>query len=355
MTDQLEDRILASLLAAGMGDALGAPTEQWTIDEILEAHGGLVTEFRKPTPDTFAGANDGLRAEVTDDASQMYYLSRALVRSGGELTLEQWVACLLDWAGTSPKATFMGPSTLLVVQALRAGQDVATVGVIGRSRRKLTSVGNTNGAAMRIAPAGLVHPGDIEAAVAQALITCMPTHDTNIAVASAGAIAAGVAAALVTDDYRNIVAACLEGAALGERLAVDRARIVPGPGFRLRLELALEIAARETEDIAFLRAIDGAIGASVLAVESVPAAVAILAYAKGDPMRTISLSASVGNDTDSVATMAGALAGALKGTASLPPVLASEFRSVNEPVYDIAGLAKGIADIARRNLEGIRK
>ena len=139
--NSIRDRILASLSLAGMGDALGAPTEQWTIDEIAARHGGLVTRFDEPTEDTFAGANAGKRAEVTDDASQMYYLTLALVAAGGRLEHDGWVACLLDWVDTSPKAGFMGPSTAGIVKALQEGSDTGSVGVIGRSRRKMTSVG----------------------------------------------------------------------------------------------------------------------------------------------------------------------------------------------------------------------
>ncbi|TWB21759.1 ADP-ribosylglycohydrolase [Nitrospirillum amazonense] len=349
-TSSLHDRIAGSLLLAGMGDALGAPTEQWSMAEILAAHGGLVTGFVTPTVDTFAGANAGKRAEVTDDASQMYYLARALVRGGGSLDAAGWVACLLDWADTSPKAGFMGPSTVGIVAALRAGTDPALVGVIGQSRRKMTTIGTTNGAAMRVAPAGLVHPGDLDAACAQALVTCLPSHDTDVAIAAACAIAAGTARALVTDDIAAVITACIEGGRQGATLAARHARVGPGPRFQARLDLALEIAARATDDLAFLDALDARVGASVLAAESVPAAIAILAYAKGDPLRTIALSATIGNDTDSIATMAGALAGALCGVSALPAGLTAEFRAVNAADYGLDALAVDLAAIAQRRL-----
>ncbi|WP_044560540.1 ADP-ribosylglycohydrolase family protein [Azospirillum sp. B4] len=347
-THPLHDRIAGSLLLAGMGDALGAPTEQWSMAEILAAHGGLVAGFVTPTADTFAGANAGQQAEVTDDASQMYYLARALVRGGGRLDAAGWIACLLDWADTSPKADFMGPSTVGIVAALRAGTDPALVGVIGQSRRKMTTIGTTNGAAMRVAPAGLVHPGDLEAACDQALVTCLPSHDTDVAIAAACAIAAGTARALVTEDIADVIAACVEGGRQGAALATRHARVGPGPRFQARLDLALDIAARASDDLAFLEALDARVGASVLAAESVPAAIAILAYAKGDPLRTIALSATIGNDTDSIATMAGALAGALRGASALPADLTAQFRAVNEAEYGLDALAADLTAIARR-------
>ena len=342
----LQDRILGSLCLAGMGDALGAPTEQWTIAEIEQAYGGLVLHFAEPLPDTFAGANGGHRAEVTDDASQMYYLARALVAARGRLDHEGWVRCLLDWADTSPKAGFMGPSTAAYVAALRRGDDVARVGTIGGSLRKMSNVGNTNGAAMRVAPCGLIHPGRIEAACEQAFVTCLPSHDTDVAVSAACAIAAGVARALVQPELVDVLDACLEGAERGERIARQRARQVAGPRVITRLRMALDIALHATDDRRFLRDIEASVGNSVLAAESVPAAVAVLAYAKGDPLRTIALAASIGNDTDSIATIAGALAGAMCGAARLPTDLLAEFRRINDPEYDLQGMAAGLAEIA---------
>ena len=348
-TNKYYDPVLASLALAGIGDALGAPTELWRIDEIFARYRGLVDRFEEPTPDTFAGANSGKRGEVTDDASQMYYLARALVKAGGRLDQTAWIACLLDWAETSPKAGFMGPTTAAIVAALRAGESLDRVGVVGTSQRKLPTMGNTNGAAMRVAPAGLVHPGKIAAACEQALVTCLPSHDTDVAIASACSIAAGVAVALVERDIKLVVQACREGGMIGARLAVEHARVPPGPRFSTRLDMALEIAARATDDRQFLHDLDATIGASMLACESVPAAIAIFAYAKGDPLRTVALAASVGNDTDTVATMAGAMAGAMGGTAKLPQTLYREFIAVNDAEYDLQNLAAGLADVALEN------
>ena len=71
--------------------------------------------------------------------------------------------------------------------------DPSKVGVVGTSDRQMCKMGATNGSSMRVAPAGLVHPGDIEGACQTALITCLPSHNTQIAISAACAIAAGVA------------------------------------------------------------------------------------------------------------------------------------------------------------------
>lgn len=349
MTNDYLDRISGSLYLAGMGDALGAQTEQWTIAEIANAHGGLVTRFGIPPEDTFAGANAGQYAEVTDDASQMYYLANALVQGAGRLDYQSWVTCLLDWADNSPKAGFMGPSTVGIVNALRAGLDVASVGVIGKSNRKMTTVGNTNGSAMRVAPCGLVHPGDIESACDLAYITCIPSHDTDVAISAACCIAAGCAQGVTGSNLDEVIQACLRGAEIGERMGRQRARTVAGPQLLARTEMALEIAARATDDMSFMVEMERKVGTSVLAAESVAAAIGVLAYAKGDPLRTISVCSSIGNDTDSIATMAGAIAGAMHGAKKLPADLLNEFLAVNGVEYGLEELCAGISRIASQN------
>ncbi|WAC71564.1 ADP-ribosylglycohydrolase family protein [Roseateles sp. SL47] len=357
--EQLRDRIQASLTLAGMGDALGAPTEQWSIDEIAATFGGLVTRFETPTPDTFAGVNGGLRAEVTDDASQMYYLARALVSADGRLDQAGWVACLLDWVRTSPKAGFMGPSTAGIVKALQEGTDLATVGVIGQSRRKLTGMGTTNGSAMRVAPVGLIHPGDLTATCEQAFITCLPSHDTEVAISAACSIASAVSRALVSPDVPgaldDVLSAAVEGARRGEALARERARVVAGPRYLVRLEAALSIAMEASDDLTFMREMEALIGNSVLAAESVPVAVGIVAYTRADPLRTIAIGASIGNDTDSIATMAGAIVGAWRGMDAVPGVLRAEFEAANRADFNLPALAAGLSTLAWRHLQEQRE
>ena len=63
------ERILGSLTAAALGDALGAPTEGSSRAEITQHYGGLVRDFQ---PRAVDASGVGLRpGEVTDDTSQL--------------------------------------------------------------------------------------------------------------------------------------------------------------------------------------------------------------------------------------------------------------------------------------------
>lgn len=348
-TQSLRDGILGSLATAGLGDALGAGTEQWTIEEIYAAHDGPIRRLVTPPPDTFAGAEGNRQGQITDDTSQMYYLAEDVIQAEGRLDEEVWRACLLRWAAQSPHVGNMGPSTRPVVEALRTGQDPYGVGLVGDSQRAVASTGATNGSAMRVAPAGLIHPGDREGACQAALATCFPTHNTNVAIAAACAIASGCAEAL-TDraDAFSVVKATLAGARRGEELARShpRGRVVPGPSIERRIKLAVQLALAADSLEEALRDIEALIGNSVMACESVPAAVGLFAFAQGDPWETIVAGASVGNDTDTVAAIAGSLAGALRGFAAVPQAEYAAFRAANLAEHDVERIADGLVRIA---------
>lgn len=344
--DRLREHILGGLMGAALGDALGAATEQHHIDEIIAEHGGLLRRLIAPPIDTFSHSDTaGL---VTDDCSQMFTLVQAIIDTDGELDDRTWLHAMLHWSQFSHMRKQMGPTTRPLLEAMAAGQSTDHIGTVGNSTRKLTTMGATNGAAMRVAPAGLVHPGDAEGAVRLAWVSARLTHDTQIAAAGAGAIAAGVAEALLPSaDVFSVVGACLEGARLGDALGRAEGRTIPGPSIVRRIELAVEAALRSTDLEEALRRIEAAVGNSVMMVESAPAAVGIFVAAGGDPLECAVGGTNIGNDTDTIAAMAGALGGALRGYNAVPADMAAVIHAANEE--DIPTLADGLTAIAWRN------
>jgi ADP-ribosylglycohydrolase len=349
MRDHFYDRVLGCLTAASMGDAMGSATEQWATHEIVARYGAPIREFHVPPPDSWSAGNKA--AELTDDASMMFALAEAIVGAGGTLTTEQWVQALLHWADTSPMARMMGPSTSAVVQALREGRDPANVGTVYNTRRQVTRMGSTNGAAMRIAPAGLIHPGDVEGAVHEALVSCLPTHNTHIGISAAAAIAAGVAEAITPGaGVYSVARACVRGARLGEELGIRQARWIAGPSVPRRIELAISLAARAQSFMGALELLRDYLGCSVAAAESVPVAIGLFVYAGGDPLESVAGGANIGDDTDTIACMAGALAGALSGFRAIPPDLYRTLRAAND--VDIEQIASGLAEVAAMRWSG---
>jgi ADP-ribosylglycohydrolase len=351
--EALYDRVLGSLVTAGLGDAMGAATEQWRTGEIVQAHGGLLRRLVRPPADTFSAGNEA--GQVTDDTSQAYYLAQALIETDGAMTPEIWKQALIRWAEESPHRTAMGPTTRLMVEAWQRGEDTARIATVGRSTRKLNSFGTTNGAAMRVAPVGLVRPGDVEGACQTALLTCLPTHDTQIAISGACAIAAGVADALQPQaDVFSVARACLAGARRGEELGKERARWVPGPSVPLRIELAIELALRAQSMEEALALLEGYIGNGVAMADSAPTAIGLFVFAGGDPLESIVGGTNIGSDTDTIAAMSGALAGALRGFQAVPPDLWVTLREAN-PEFDLESLDQGLTDIAWTRVEAGRQ
>ena len=342
----LGKHILGSLLGAALGDAMGAATEQHQIDEIIATHGGLLDKLIPPPVDTFSHSD--IAGLVTDDCSQMFALIEVLIATEGKFDEMAWIKRLIHWSQYSPMRRQQGPTTKPLLAALAAGESTDHIGVVGDSTRKLASMGTTNGASMRVAPAGLIHPGDIEAAVWTAWISAKPTHNTQIAASGAGAIAAGVAEALLpTADVFSVVEAALAGARLGEKIGRENGRVAPGPSVVRRIELAVEEALRAASFEEALRNIEAAVGNSVMMVESTPAAVGIFVAAKGEPVGCAVGGTNIGNDTDTIAAMAGAMAGALKGPEAIPQDMRDTLNTANEE--DIAQLAAGLTQIAWRN------
>jgi ADP-ribosylglycohydrolase len=340
--ETLTARILGSLTAACIGDALGAPTEQRSIAEIRSLWGGRVERFEDPPPDSpFA---KGRRAgQITDDASQMIALTDAIIERGGDVTAEDMAKALLRWSEDEEYfPRFAGPSTKGGLERLRDGADPRTSGSAGR----LTSEGTSNGAAMRIAPAGLIHPGDVDAAVAAALPTCLPTHGTNLAISGACAVAGAVAAALDDDaEVLDVVRAARRAALLGEDLGKTHGRETAGPSVVDRLDMALEVVSTAPDLDTAVSRLASRIGAGLHISEAVPSAIGIFAAASGDPFLTVVGGANIGDDTDTVACIAGSVAGAFRGIDALPDDLVKKVVAAND--LDLEPRARALAEIAR--------
>jgi ADP-ribosylglycohydrolase len=346
LEDYLYDHILGCLAMAAIGDAMGSASEQWATHEILAQYDGYIREFLTPPPDTWSAGNRA--GEITDDVSIMFALAQAILDANGHLTTEQWSQALVHWADVSPMAHMMGPTTSAIVAALREGRDPTTVGTVNDTQRQVTSMGSTNGAAMRIAPAGLIHPCDIEKAVNEALVSCLPTHNTHIGISAAAAIAAGVAEAFTPGaDVLSVANACVIGAEMGEKLGIQHGRRVAGPSVPRRIELAITLATQAGSFEEVLDLLRGYLGCSVLAAESVPTAIGLFIFAGDDPLEAVVGGANIGDDTDTIACIAGALSGTLKGFQEVPKDLYQIICKVND--VDIEHIAAGLSNIARSN------
>ena len=300
------DRAQAALLGLAIGDALGMPTQYLPRGTVDDLYGGL--RWFEPGPD----ANDisrGLPAgHVTDDTDQALIVARALLAGGGHVTPGLLARDLLDWEAhmeATGSLDLLGPSTKRALTALADGADPSESG----------RWGDTNGAAMRIAPVGLlVPPVPLDRLVDRVAEVCSLTHNTGVAIAGAAAVAAAVSTGVEGGTFDD----ALDAAVLAARQGGSRGRYVAGADVATRIVWAVDTVRAARSEAAALDAVSYLVGTGIATQESVPATFALLALAPEDPWRVCLAAANLGGDSDTVAAMAGAVGGALQGTAAFP-------------------------------------
>lgn len=282
----LLDKTYGCLLGGLIGDAMGTPTENKEPAEI-EAKFGWVEEF----------AEDG-----TDDSILKHLLCEALIETDGYATADDWAAAWLrnQQEITGPKQNRFFVSVKQTFLKLRVGY-----------LPRMVSIGNlpSSSSAMSIAPVGIVNAGHSRAAAAQAqeLGSLIHTGDVAFCQDGAAAIAAAVAAAFAPDATLDTV------------LDAATRYLKPTSGAEVRdlIRNAIDLARRTGDYKVFRDAYHAAFRRPIACDtrETVPAVFALCYLAKGNPVDAIIYGANFGRDTDTIATMAGAICGALTGAA----------------------------------------
>lgn len=331
------DRATGALLGLAVGDALGMPTQELDRAEVRRLHGDLVAGFAPAPADHPVAA--GLPAgTVTDDTEQALLLARLLVAGGGRVDPVGWARALADWAATMAArgaTDLLGPSTRRALAAVAAGTPPEEAG----------RTGDTNGAAMRIAPVGVAVPigvpGGTDRLADSVAAVSRVTHGTDVALAGAVAIAAAVSTGVGGGDVDAALSAAVAAAPLG----AARGHRTAAPDLATLLLAAVELGTRAGPAVV-LDAVVAGIGTGVATTESVPAALAVLAAIPGDPWLACRTAASLGGDSDTIAALVGAVAGACHGTARFPAAARATVEGVND--LDLAGLAAGLLALRGR-------
>lgn len=344
MRYSLYDRVYGSLLAAALGDIIGGPSETQSREEIYKNFHGRITTLR-----------DGRRfdrstyGKITDDTSQLYMMGKAVIKYEGELTPQRAAEGILMWADECPEyyPRCAGPTSRFVIDSLREGKDPETVG-----RQPLRSqFGTSNGAVMRIAPAGLIAPGDLDRAIHNAIMMTKPSHNTHQAYSASCAMACAIAEAMTeSSTIHSVLRAALYGAKRGEEIGRREARIAPGGLITPAILEAIDIVYDcETAEEAEVR-LDRAVNANICTARaSVPMALGLFAANGGDPLRVAFSCANAGGDTDTFGCMAGMIAGAFKGLRAIPEQWQETYKEYN-PDYDLEWMAGELTRIAGKTV-----
>ncbi|MDF0592749.1 ADP-ribosylglycohydrolase family protein [Methanotrichaceae archaeon M04Ac] len=319
MAGDLLDRFCGCLLGLAVGDALGMPVEGLTRDEI-RASAGEVREMLAPAADHF---HSGLApGQYTDDTEQTLILADSII-DAGFFDVERFAAKLAEWG----RCWTADPGQNRGV----GWTSMTAIGELLRDRpwREAGLATPTCGSAMRAAPIGLVYHCNLDLVARYADLQSLPTHSAAAARAGAVAVAAGVALSLLGFAPVKV----LEMAAtLTERIDRDFARRL------LVVEELLDLDPAEAL---------GEIGTSPMVSETVPAA--FFCHLKLEPEEALIAAASNGGDTDSIASIAGALAGASRGSGWIP----ERWLFHLEDRERIERVARDLAAVASRICPGI--
>jgi ADP-ribosylglycohydrolase len=202
-------------------------------------------------------------------------------------------------------------------------------GYLDRTRSWLYS-GTSNGALMRISPAGWANAGDWQAACDLACKLVLPTHPTDVALSAASGLASAVSEALTENaTVDSIINAALKGTKYGEEQGLKRGRKTDNRFPLPNLEYALELAtkAKDSQEAADL--IRRRIGSHFHVSETLSSVFGIFYAAKGEPKEAILTAVRNGADSDTIASIVGSLCGALKGIESLPSSWVNTIEEIN--------------------------
>lgn len=315
-----------ALLGGAIGDALGRPAEGRSRQTVQDRYGELRDFVR------WSGWRGGPSGTFTDDTQLTVCVAESIIAGDGGIDPADLAGRFVEWL---PVGRGKGAATTAAVSRLAAGVAWHDAGE--------ASAGN--GAAMRVAPVGLVHRGDPDRLRGEAALSALITHAHPMAVASA------IAQAFLTSWCVHRRPGTLDPGRLMSDLAAAMEDVHdpgepgtwPGAGpspVRLADRLGHVVSLLDlTPDEAFDELYNGA-----FVLESMPAALWCFLRSPEDAEKVIVTAASGGRDADTVAAMAGTLAGAYLGEEALP----RRWRADLEDAGRIADLADRLHDLAER-------
>jgi ADP-ribosylglycohydrolase len=309
---RLFDKVLGCLLGGEIGDAMGAPAENKTYQEIRATYGEIAD---------FAGFG-------TDDSALKHILCAAIVAACGYPTAD-------DWAGQwiAQEDMFL-KQRLFWIPVMNGFWKIHAEDVSPRD----AGHGNmaSSSSAMCISPMGIINAANPRQAALETYDVASLIHH-NYCRDAACSMAAAVAEALSPDATVDSV---LEAASI---------YLPPVSAGVMRDYITRTLAlAREVGDYACFREryyaerlIPGI--AMPDSRETVPVALSLFYLADGDPRQTIVYGANFGRDADTIASMAGALAGAFRGASAMPGAWLGKVRDESPRAHE--AVAQALIDV----------
>ena len=347
------DKVLGCLLGAAVGDAMGAATETKSEQQILKTFGHRVVGFETPPENCLARGRK--KGQITDAFSIPYQIMELLIEHNGKASRKLGEEALLKWSETEYYEPFAGMTTRNAIKNLQGDKELSAWAYAGHLGTKLYKghyyALSSNGAASKAYTAGIIHPGNIDAAINDVIELTMASHDDPFSLSGAAAIAAAVSTALKTEvTIQHILDAALFGSEEGERKARLRTDIwdYPGPSVTKRIRMALTIVVNSETKENGVGEINRCIGNGPAISETVPTALAIVLLNKENTMEAIYDAVNIGDETSATACIVGAIMGAKNGFESIPTDYLEFLQQENN--LDLEGQARKITSLITENI-----
>lgn len=345
----LHQRIRGCLYGGAIGDALGAPTEGRS-PEAIRGRYGEVQDFVEPWDGPSAvGKGNGRH---TDDTHMVRVLSEIYLAAGRRIDVFDFARAIPDRIARDQRwISEYGREAPLVDRLFHPEKWLYIRHGLANADPRIGGVGNmvNCGAAMYAAPVGIVNACHPEQAYRDA-IDIFSAHQWSYGLEAAGLMACAVAAAMIPGcTIAELFDAVLARAHEGTRRALEAVREAALAHRDWRQALP---AIRDA-----MRPFDGApddftdrgngtndwTPSREHSIEELPVALAILLNCQGDFANAVLASANYGRDCDSIAGMAGSIAGALRGADVIPATWIQQVNEANR--MDLEPLATALHDL----------
>jgi ADP-ribosylglycohydrolase len=333
----LEDRAVAVITGAAVGDALGGATEGWTPEQIEERHDGRVTgivgpwypNWRDARPIAPYHKGDG---HITDDTLMTQAMVEVYAKRRTHLDAYAMAEDLVPLMIGEPRWVPELESTALLLQRVFLAEKWIVARLhYGHVDPREAGVGNVVncGAAMYVAPVGIANAGDPRGAYAEA-IDLTGAHQSSYGREAAGVFAAMVAAAITPEaDLDDVVTAAIGVAHDGTAMAIRTVvHALDGWTTAPRTDDEERALARLVRDAVAPfdsvgphyreMSLDARRPSRTKSIEELPAALGLLLGHRGDYRGAVLAAVNYGRDADSIAAMAGAICAGLGGSAVVP-------------------------------------
>jgi len=312
MGNALQEKFSGSLLGGMVGDIIGAAVEAESAGYIRKTFRNLDEILAlKSVPELFTGEWEVGR--FTDDTQMTLCVAEWLAADnalGGKNLLEQFCRAYEPWR-------HYGSGTRLILESFPNARsrwaDLSTA--------MFPQGSYGNGSAMRVAPVGLFLHNDLRGIIETARTSSIVTHSHDLAVQGAvlqaTAVAVAIRGPLETGHFlRMLTAALSQFEKLGRDTTVYKKALA-------RICEAIVKAVPPSKMVALL-------GNGIKAQEAVPMAIYCYLTNAGSFEKAIEAAIFLGGDTDTIASMTGAISGAALGERHIPKRWIERAR---EPVY----------------------